>query len=98
MPRLEIRLGKRPPNFLNMELQAPDNGYNREFNLERESVRGHREYLRELHGHDVGFPEALADWIVNCREPFRRHRQLVILSDPEHPLHERAVRYKLFSP
>lgn len=47
----------------------------REFLAEREEIMRHKWLESEKAGRDIGFEEALTDWIVNHRAHWRKERQ-----------------------
>lgn len=47
----------------------------REFLAEREEILRHKWIESEKAGRDIGFEEALTDWIVNHRAQWRKKRQ-----------------------
>jgi len=47
----------------------------REFQAEREEIMRHKWLESEKAGHDIGFENALIDWIVNHRSGWRKSRQ-----------------------
>ena len=47
----------------------------REFQAEREEILRHKWIESEKAGRDVGFEQALTDWIINHRASWRRARQ-----------------------
>ena len=47
----------------------------REFQAEREEILRHKWLESEKAGHDIGFEQALTDWIVRHRSKWRRARQ-----------------------
>ena len=47
----------------------------REFQAEREEILRHKWIESEKAGRDVGFEQALTDWIVKHRSSWRRARQ-----------------------
>ena len=49
----------------------------REFLAEREEVVAHKWVLSETAGADVGFEEALTDWMINHRTDWRKQRQIL---------------------
>lgn len=49
----------------------------REFLAEREEILRHKWLESEKAGRDIGFEEALTDWIVKHRSKWRRARQAV---------------------
>jgi len=49
----------------------------REFQAEREEILKHKWIESEKAGYDIGFDQALVDWIVNHRSSWRRSRQIV---------------------
>ena len=54
----------------------------REFLAEREEIMRHKWLESEKAGRDIGFEEALTDWIVNHRARWRKERQA-----PHQPAH-----------
>jgi len=48
----------------------------REFQAEREEILKHKWIESEKAGHDIGFEQALTDWIVRHRSKWRRARQV----------------------
>lgn len=46
----------------------------REFQAEREEILRHKWIESEKVGHDIGFEQALTDWIVRHRAAWRRSR------------------------
>jgi len=48
----------------------------REFQAERDEILKHKWLESEKAGHDIGFENALIDWIMNHRTGWRRSRQL----------------------
>ncbi len=48
----------------------------REFLAEREEILRHKWIESEKAGHDIGFEQALTDWIVKHRSKWRRSRQV----------------------
>jgi hypothetical protein len=54
----------------------------REFLAEREEIMRHKWLESEKAGRDIGFEEALTDWIVNHRARWRKERQA--LQQPAH--------------
>jgi hypothetical protein len=48
----------------------------REFLAEREEILRHKWLESEKAGHDIGFEQALTDWIVKHRAKWRRARQI----------------------
>lgn len=48
----------------------------REFKAEREEILKHKWIESEKAGHDIGFEQALTDWIVKHRSKWRKSRQL----------------------
>lgn len=46
----------------------------REFQAEREEILKHKWIESEKAGHDIGFEQALTDWIVKHRSKWRRAR------------------------
>ena len=47
----------------------------REFQAEREEILKHKWIESEKAGYDIGFDQALTDWIVQHRSKWRRGRQ-----------------------
>lgn len=47
----------------------------REFQAEREEILRHKWIESEKAGHDIGFEQALTDWIVKHRLNWRKNRQ-----------------------
>ena len=47
----------------------------REFQAEREEILRHKWIESEKAGHDIGFEQALTDWIIKHRASWRRARQ-----------------------
>ena len=47
----------------------------REFQAEREEILKHKWIESEKAGYDIGFEQALTDWIVKHRSKWRRSRQ-----------------------
>ena len=47
----------------------------REFQAEREEILKHKWLESEKAGYDIGFEQALTDWIVKHRSKWRRGRQ-----------------------
>ena len=47
----------------------------REFQAEREEIMRHKWIESEKAGRDIGFEQALTDWIVRHRSKWRRSRQ-----------------------
>jgi len=47
----------------------------KEFQAEREEILRHKWIESEKAGHDIGFENALTDWIVKHRAKWRRSRQ-----------------------
>lgn len=47
----------------------------REFHAEREEILKHKWIESEKAGHDIGFEQALTDWIVKHRSKWRKSRQ-----------------------
>jgi hypothetical protein len=47
----------------------------REFQAEREEILKHKWFESEKAGHDVGFEQALTDWIIKHRASWRKTRQ-----------------------
>ena len=52
--------------------------YYREFLQEREQLLKHKWLLSEQQDRDVGFEAALADWVQNHREAWRRERNRML--------------------
>jgi hypothetical protein len=50
----------------------------REFLAEREEILRHKWLESEKAGCDIGFEQALTDWIVKHRAKWRKERQLVL--------------------
>jgi hypothetical protein len=48
----------------------------REFQAEREEILKHKWIESEKAGHDIGFEQALTDWIIKHRSKWRKSRQL----------------------
>lgn len=48
----------------------------REFQAEREEILRHKWIESEKAGHDIGFEQALTDWIINHRSSWRKTRQV----------------------
>lgn len=49
----------------------------REFQAERDEILKHKWLESEKAGHDIGFENALIDWIMNHRTGWRKGRQLL---------------------
>ena len=49
----------------------------KEFQAEREEILKHKWIESEKAGHDIGFDQALVDWMVNHRQAWRKSRQIV---------------------
>ena len=47
----------------------------REFLAEREEILRHKWLESEKAGHDIGFEQALTDWIIKHRSSWRKTRQ-----------------------
>ena len=47
----------------------------REFQAEREEILKHKWIESEKAGHDIGFEQALTDWIMKHRSKWRKARQ-----------------------
>ena len=47
----------------------------REFQAEREEILKHKWIESEKAGRDIGFEQALTDWIINHRANWRKSRQ-----------------------
>ena len=47
----------------------------REFQAEREEILRHKWIESEKAGRDIGFEQALTDWIIKHRSNWRRNRQ-----------------------
>jgi hypothetical protein len=47
----------------------------REFQAEREEILRHKWIESEKAGHDIGFEQALTDWIIKHRASWRKTRQ-----------------------
>ena len=52
----------------------------REFQAEREEILKHKWIESEKAGHDIGFEQALTDWIVKHRSKWRKWRQAQLAS------------------
>ena len=50
----------------------------REFQAEREEILRHKWIESEKAGYDIGFEQALTDWIVKHRANWRRTRQTAV--------------------
>ncbi|MGA3285614.1 MAG: DUF4032 domain-containing protein [Verrucomicrobiota bacterium] len=50
----------------------------REFQAEREEILRHKWIESEKAGHDIGFEQALTDWIVKHRASWRKTRQTAV--------------------
>ena len=50
----------------------------REFQAEREEILKHKWIESEKAGYDIGFEQALTDWIVKHRTKWRKHRQSTV--------------------
>jgi hypothetical protein len=50
----------------------------KEFLAEREEILRHKWLESEKAGHDIGFEQALTDWIVKHRSKWRKQRQVVL--------------------
>ena len=48
----------------------------REFQAEREEILRHKWIESEKAGRDIGFEQALTDWIIKHRSNWRRNRQI----------------------
>jgi hypothetical protein len=48
----------------------------REFQAEREEILRHKWIESEKAGHDIGFEQALTDWIIKHRSSWRKTRQV----------------------
>ncbi len=48
----------------------------REFQAEREEIMKHKWIESEKAGHDIGFEQALTDWIMKHRGKWRKARQV----------------------
>ena len=48
----------------------------REFQAERDEILRHKWLESEKAGHDIGFEQALTDWIVKHRASWRKTRQM----------------------
>lgn len=48
----------------------------REFQAEREEILKHKWIESEKAGYDIGFEQALTDWIIKHRANWRKNRQL----------------------
>lgn len=69
---------KRPPST--SDLLRSSLLYRR-FQAEREEILKHKWYESERAGHDVGFAQALTDWIIRHRSQWLKHKQME-LKDP----------------
>jgi hypothetical protein len=49
----------------------------REFQAEREEILKHKWIESEKAGRDIGFEQALTDWIIKHRSKWRKSRQVV---------------------
>jgi len=49
----------------------------KEFQAEREEILKHKWIESEKAGHDIGFDQALVDWMVNHRQAWRKSRHIV---------------------
>ena len=49
----------------------------RAFQAEREEILRHKWIESEKAGHDIGFEQALTDWIIRYRAEWRRNRREV---------------------
>ena len=49
----------------------------KEFQAERDEVLKHKWIESEKAGYDIGFDQALVDWIVNYRPSWRKSRHIV---------------------
>ena len=49
----------------------------KEFQAEREEILKHKWIESEKAGHDIGFDQALVDWMFNHRQAWRKSRQIV---------------------
>ena len=49
----------------------------KEFQAEREEILKHKWIESEKAGHDIGFDQALVDWMVTHRQAWRKSRQIV---------------------
>jgi hypothetical protein len=47
----------------------------REFQAERDEILRHKWIESEKAGHDIGFEQALTDWIIKHRSKWRKSRQ-----------------------
>ena len=56
------------------ELMKNSNLY-REFQAEREEILRHKWFESEKAGRDIGFEQALIDWIIKHRTNWRKSRQ-----------------------
>lgn len=54
----------------------------REFQAEREEIMKHKWLESEKVGYDIGFEQALTDWIVKHRSKWRKGRQLPTQTAP----------------
>ena len=64
-----------PISSANEELLKNSTLY-REFLAEREQIVAHKWVLSEKAGIDVGFEEALTDWMLKHRSEWRKRRQV----------------------
>jgi hypothetical protein len=48
----------------------------REFQAEREEILRHKWIESEKAGRDIGFEQALTDWIIKHRSSWRKNRQI----------------------
>jgi len=55
----------------------------REFQAEREEILRHKWIESEKAGRDIGFEQALTDWIIKHRSKWRRARQMAPPQPPE---------------
>lgn len=61
-----------------------DSSLYREFQAEREEILRHKWLESEKVGHDIGFEQALTDWIVKHRSKWRKHyRETMRRQHPE---------------
>jgi hypothetical protein len=51
----------------------------REFQAEREEILKHKWIESEKAGHDIGFEQALTDWIIKHRANWRKTRQTTVI-------------------
>jgi hypothetical protein len=56
----------------------------REFQAEREEIMKHKWIESEKVGYDIGFEQALTDWILKHRSKWRKARQAQLASQNAH--------------